>query len=78
MMEPISPALWTFASDAERLSMLGAGCLTLALVALAMDRKRTKRRELTRVGWVPWTAVFLGLAITGGGMLAMAIPALLR
>jgi len=37
-----------------------------------------KRAELNRVGWMPWTGLFLALAVIGGGLLAAAVPAILQ
>ena len=70
----------TFASDAALLAVAGAVCWALAVVCLIMDRMREKRRSvdrLERVGFVPWTGLFLGLAIIGGGCLAMSLPVVL-
>ena len=67
----------TFASDAELLALVGAGFWLVALVALFADRRRTRREPMTRlnkVGWVPWTAIFMGCMIIGGGLLALALP----
>jgi hypothetical protein len=41
------------------------------------DRMRARRErvnQLDRVGWVPWTAIFLASAIIGGGLLALSLP----
>lgn len=67
----------TFASDAELLALWGAGLVLLALMAMAMDRRRLKRGSIDRVGWVPWTGIFLTFAVVGGGLLALALPALI-
>lgn len=72
------PSFLTFASDAEVLALWGALFLALALGALAGERVRQKRSRIDRVGWIPWTGVFLASAIVGGGLLAMAVPGLLR
>ena len=72
--------LLTFASDAVLLAGAGAVCWVLAAVCLVMERRREKRRSLERlerVGFVPWTGLFLGLAIMGGGCLAMSLPVVL-
>ncbi|KZY56025.1 hypothetical protein A3736_01415 [Erythrobacter sp. HI0063] len=54
---------------------MGGGLLVLlAVIALAMDRRRSRRKDIDRVGWVPWTGLFLMLAVLGGGMLALALP----
>ena len=66
-----------FASDAELLSLVGAGFLVMAGIALLMEGRRAKRDQIERVGWVPWTGVFLCCAIIGGGILAMSLPALI-
>lgn len=69
--------LWAFASDAERLCAVGAGCWLLAGVAAVMDWRRGKSRALDRleqVGWVPWTGVFMTAAMIGGGCLATGLP----
>lgn len=34
----------------------GAAVLVAAIAALA-DRRRGRRRDIDRVGWVPWTAI---------------------
>ncbi|MEL7683336.1 hypothetical protein AAG594_03280 [Citromicrobium bathyomarinum] len=67
-----------FISDAGRVALLGAGFIALALVALVGERVRTKRARIDRVGWVPWTTIFLAAAVIGGGLLATAIPPLLQ
>ena len=67
-------------SDAEILAFAGAGFWLVAGFAAAMERKRGKRRSLQRlekVGWMPWTAIFVGCMIIGGGMLAMSLPVVL-
>ncbi|GAB5352575.1 hypothetical protein [Qipengyuania sp. 483] len=68
----------TFASDADILSMWGAGFLMLALFTLVMDRRRNRRARIDRIGWMPWTGLFLTFAVIGGGLLAVAIPGMLR
>ena len=67
----------TFASEADLVALLGATFVALAIVALVMDRLRSRRERvgrLDRVGWVPWTLVFLACAIIGGGLLALSLP----
>ncbi|MBD3728903.1 MAG: hypothetical protein IE933_04285 [Sphingomonadales bacterium] len=68
----------TFASDAELMTLWGSGFLLLALVALAGERLRMRRARIDRVGWMPWTGIFLLCAVIGGGMLALSVPQLLR
>tara|TARA_R110002072_G_scaffold65824_1_gene162431 strand:- start:3096 stop:3326 length:231 start_codon:yes stop_codon:yes gene_type:complete len=66
-----------FASDAELLALVGAVLLVLAGFASLMERRRVKRAALHHVGWVPWTGIFLTLAVIGGGLLSVAVPAIL-
>ncbi len=67
----------TFASDAELLALWGAGFVMLAGIAALADKRRASRRDIERleqVGWVPWTPIFLGALVIGGGLLAMSLP----
>ena len=68
----------TFASDADILALWGVGFLMLAVIALLMERRRLKRARIDGVGWVPWTGLFLTCAVVGGGLLAVAIPGILK
>ena len=63
-----------FASEADLLALAGAGFLLFAGIALVADRVRTKRKRLERVGWMPWTPIFLACMIIGGGLLALTMP----
>ncbi len=67
-------------SDAAILALVGAAFWLLAGVCALMERKRNKGRSLERlenVGWVPWTPLFVGCMIIGGGCLAMSLPVVL-
>ena len=67
----------TFANEAELLALAGAGFWLMALFALLADRLRSRREPVTRldrVGWMPWTAIFMACMIIGGGLLALALP----
>ena len=69
-----------FASDAERLALTGIACWAGAALCAAMERYRGRRRSidrLERVGWVPWTSLFVAFAIIGGGCLATSLPVVL-
>ena len=68
----------TFASAAEILALWGAGFLTLAVLALGMERLRQKRTRIDRIGWVPWTGLFLTCMVVGGGLIAVAVPAIIQ
>ncbi|OBX20418.1 hypothetical protein A9995_01485 [Erythrobacter sp. QSSC1-22B] len=71
------PDVLMFASDAELLASAGVVLLVLAAIASLMERRRMRRVALHHVGWVPWTGIFLTLAIIGGGLLSVAVPAIL-
>ena len=68
----------TFASDAELLVLGGAGLLLIAAMASFAERRRVKRSQIDRVGWMPWTGLFLTCAVAGVVMLAFGIPGLFR
>lgn len=79
-MQRFEPAWLLFASDATLVALGGGIFLLAALIALAMDRRRHNRdriRAADRVGWVPWTALFLLCLVMGAGLLAASLPALL-
>ena len=72
------PQFLTFASDADILALWGAAFLLFALVSLVMERRRLKRARIDGVGWVPWTGMFLTCAVVGGGLLAVAVPGIIK
>ncbi|MBO6528197.1 hypothetical protein, partial [Erythrobacter sp.] len=72
------PDFLRFASDAELVAYWGGGFLLAALVCMAMERRRLKRAHINRVGWMPWTGLFLVFAVIGGGLLAVAIPGIIK
>ncbi|MEM1051421.1 MAG: hypothetical protein AAGI28_04925, partial [Pseudomonadota bacterium] len=62
------------------LAVTGFACWVLAAICLLMEKRRERERSidrLERVGFVPWTGLFLGLAIIGGGCLAISLPVVL-
>ena len=65
----------TFASDAEILALWGAGFLLVAMLANFAERRRMKHSRIDRIGWVPWMPIFLAAMGIGGGLPALAIPA---
>jgi len=68
-------------SDAAQIACLGGACWVFAVFASLMEWRRTRTRDLARleqVGWVPWTGLFLLSAMLGGGLLAMALPVVLK
>ncbi len=79
MMEFVHDLL--FASDALILALVGAALMVFAGFASWMDRRRSKERpidQLERVGWVPWTSLFVLSAIMGMGLLTLSLPVLLN
>lgn len=68
----------TFASDAELVALTGIGFLVAALFASLAERRRIMRARIDRVGWVPWTGVFLSCAVIGGTMVALGVTGLLK
>jgi hypothetical protein len=73
-------SLWQsllFASDAEIMALVACGFLVFAAIAGAMERRRLKRDDIQRVGWVPWLGIFIGCMIIGGGLLALSLPKVL-
>ena len=52
------PDFLKFASDATLLGLVAGGLLLLALVAAIAERRRSKRKSIDAVGWVPWLTVF--------------------
>ena len=80
-MKAYEPAWLLFASEAALVALWGVGFLVAAAVAMVMDRRRHRRDRVgapDRVGWVPWTAVFLSCAVMGAGLIAASLPGLLR
>ncbi|WP_296718195.1 hypothetical protein [Erythrobacter sp.] len=70
-------ARFALLSDAAQLALTGGLFWAFAAFAGVMERRRMKRRDVSRleqVGWVPWLGLFMSAAIIGGGMLAMSLP----
>jgi len=62
------PAAWMLAA--------GSASTLLAIVAWTADHLRSRRRQLDRVGFVPWTDVFfwstmLAVLLLGAGLRAL-------
>lgn len=56
-------ALWT---------MAGMSAVIAAVAALA-DRRRTRRADLDRVGWMPWPGVLIAAIIAAALFAALAL-----
>lgn len=75
-MTRYEPAWLLFASDANLLTLWGGAFLIVAVAALIMDRRRHNRDRIhaaDRVGWMPWTLVFLASAMVGFGLIAASL-----
>ncbi|MFL0357158.1 hypothetical protein ACI5KX_11855 [Erythrobacter sp. GH1-10] len=67
-------------SDAAQLAIAGGAFWVLAAFCALMERRRNRTRDvarLERVGFMPWTTLFVLFAVIGGGMLAMSLPVVL-
>lgn len=53
-------------------AVAGAFCAMLAFVAWLGDRRRVRRRDLERVGFMPWTGVFFVSLVAALIMLGLA------
>jgi hypothetical protein len=67
------PDFLLFASDATLAGLAGAGFMILAVVATFAEWRRSRRRNIDRVGWVPWTAVFLASFLLANVLLLLAV-----
>ena len=67
-----------FLSDAGRVALLGLAFVVVALIAMVAERRRGKRARIDRVGLMPWITIFVFCAVIGGGLIAAALPALVR
>jgi hypothetical protein len=69
----IWPDFILFASEATELGLWAGGFLLLAVIALAADWRRARRKQVDRVGCMPWTPLFLAFATIGSGLMLVAI-----
>ena len=67
------PEALLFASDATIAGLWGAACLLFAAFTVWADKRRLKRNQFDRVGWVPWPKLFFVFALVGIVLIAMAI-----
>jgi len=72
------PETLLFASNAQLAAAAGLVCLLLAGFARVAEGRRIKRARIDRVGWVPWTGVFLVLSVIGLTLLGLGVPGLLK
>ncbi len=67
-----------FASDAELSLAVGAAVLLLAALTRLAEGRRIKRARIDRVGWVPWTGLFLVFALIGVTLIALGVLGLIK
>lgn len=67
-----------FASDAEMAAIVGAGFLVLAAATSFAERRRVRRERIDRVGWVPWTGLFLVFAVIGFTLVGLGAMGLIK
>jgi hypothetical protein len=82
-MHPILPGVklpeaLLFASNAQLACAAGTLFLFLAAATRVADRRRTQRQRIDRVGWMPWTGMFLVCAVIGLTLLGLGLPGLLK
>jgi hypothetical protein len=59
----------------ELLGLTGLACAIIAATAWIAERRRLRRRDLDRVGWVPWTMLFFWALLAAVVLLALAAKA---
>ena len=62
-----------FASDATIASLWGGGMLAIAGLSLWAETRRTKRKQIDAVGWMPWTKIFFVALLIGLTLMMMAV-----
>lgn len=72
------PDFILFASDATLAALWGTALLGIAIIALTAEWRRTRRKRIDAVGCIPWTALFLACAISGIGLLTIAVQGWIR
>jgi len=59
----------------EILEMAGLTAAMIAIAATLADRRRLRRADLDKVGWVPWTTLFFLALLAAVVLLALAAKA---
>ena len=67
------PDFILFASDATLVGLFGGALLMVALLALFAEHRRNRRKQADAVGCMPWTLIFLSSAVSGSGLMIVAI-----
>lgn len=60
---------------AEILALFGFSAMVLAAIAWAGDKRRLRRRDLDRVGFMPWTSLFFWTLLAALVLFALAAQA---
>ena len=66
-----------FASEAEIVGLWGLGMLLVAFAALWADKKRARNARFDRVGWMPWTTIFMASALVAATLLVLAVKGII-
>lgn len=66
------PAFITFASDATIYGLWGGGLLSLSAFSSWRDNRRRKRKQIDRVGIMPWRDIAALTGFAGLALLAFA------
>lgn len=67
-----------FASDAEWMVLWGLGVLLLAALTRFAENRRLKRARIDRVGFMPWTGIFLVLMVIGCTLVGFGAMGLIK
>lgn len=67
-----------FTSDAELSIFAGAAVLLLAALTRFAEARRIRRARIDRVGWVPWTGLFLVLSVVGVTLIGLGVIGLVK
>lgn len=62
-----------FASDATLVGLWAGGLFLIAGLALVGDWRRARRNHVDKVGWMPWTRIFMLSCFAGILLMALAI-----
>ncbi|WEK47618.1 MAG: hypothetical protein P0Y56_04810 [Candidatus Andeanibacterium colombiense] len=62
-----------FASEATIAGLWGGACFAAAALTMWADHRRTKRNDVDRAGWVPWTKLFFAFLLVGMVLMLMAV-----
>ena len=73
-----TPDFITFASAATLYGLWGGALLSISAFATWRDRRRRKRKDIDRVGMMPWRDIAALTAFAGLTLLALACVGWLR